>query len=136
MVMNLCLSCMGVSSLSQARHTYYIQELTYPPLGLLVFWLYIFLGVCSLCTSRPLGSWLLEYIYALLSSGSFIFCMPGILSPVLVLVWTLVSELGASHPLTVLMYLGVVTFLPLLHLWRMLTPFSWSLHWWSPSWGW
>ena len=31
----------------------------------------------------PLGSWLLEYIYALLSLGPFIFDMPGILSPVL-----------------------------------------------------
>ena len=31
----------------------------------------------------PLGSWLLEYIYALLSSGSFIFGMPSILSPIL-----------------------------------------------------
>ena len=36
-----------------------------------------------MCTSWPLGSWLLEYIYALLSSGSFIFGMPSILSPIL-----------------------------------------------------
>ena len=36
-----------------------------------------------LCVSWPLGSWLLEYIYALLSSGPFIFNMPSILSPVL-----------------------------------------------------
>ena len=36
-----------------------------------------------MCTSWPLGSWLLEYIYALLSLGHFIFGMPGILSPVL-----------------------------------------------------
>ena len=36
-----------------------------------------------MCTSWPLGSWLLEYIYALLSLGPFIFGMPGILSPVL-----------------------------------------------------
>ena len=36
-----------------------------------------------MCTSWPLGSWLLEYIYSLLSSGPFIFSMPGILSPVL-----------------------------------------------------
>ena len=36
-----------------------------------------------MCASWPLGSWLLEYIYALLSSGPFIFVMPGILSPVL-----------------------------------------------------
>ena len=36
-----------------------------------------------MCTSWPLGSWLLEYIYALLSSGPFIFGIPGILSPVL-----------------------------------------------------
>ena len=34
-------------------------------------------------SSWPLGSRLLEYIYALLSSGPFIFGMPGILSPVL-----------------------------------------------------
>ena len=30
-----------------------------------------------------MGSRLLEYIYALLSSGPFIFSMPGILSPIL-----------------------------------------------------
>ena len=36
-----------------------------------------------MCTSWPLGSWLLEYIYALLSWGPFIFGMPGILSPIL-----------------------------------------------------
>ena len=36
-----------------------------------------------MCTSWPLGSWLLEYIYALLSLGPFIFDMPGILSLVL-----------------------------------------------------
>ena len=36
-----------------------------------------------MCASWPLGSWLLEYIYALLSSGPFIFGMLGILSPVL-----------------------------------------------------
>ena len=36
-----------------------------------------------MCTSWPLGSWLLEYIYALLSLGPFIFGMPGILSPIL-----------------------------------------------------
>ena len=36
-----------------------------------------------MCASWPLGSWLLEYIYALLSSGPFIFGIPGILSPVL-----------------------------------------------------
>ena len=40
-------------------------------------------ATCSLCTSWPLGSWLIEYIYALLSSGPFIFSMPGILSPIL-----------------------------------------------------
>ena len=39
--------------------------------------------MCSLCASWPLVSWLLEYIYALLSLGLFIFGMPGILSPVL-----------------------------------------------------
>ena len=37
------------------------------------------LGVCSLCASWPLGSRLLEYIYALLSLGPFIFGMLGIL---------------------------------------------------------
>ena len=36
-----------------------------------------------MCASWPLGSWLLEYIYALLSSGPFIFNMHGILSPIL-----------------------------------------------------
>ena len=36
-----------------------------------------------MCSSWPLGSQLLEYIYALLSFGPFIFGMPGILSPVL-----------------------------------------------------
>ena len=36
-----------------------------------------------MCASWPLGSWLLEYIYALLSSGPFIFGMPRILSPIL-----------------------------------------------------
>ena len=36
-----------------------------------------------MCASWPLGSWLLEYIYALLSSGPFIFVIPGILSPIL-----------------------------------------------------
>ena len=36
-----------------------------------------------MCTSWPLGSWLLEYIYALFSLGPFIFVMPGILSPTL-----------------------------------------------------
>ena len=36
-----------------------------------------------MCASWPLGSRLLEYIYALLSSGPFIFIMPSILSPIL-----------------------------------------------------
>ena len=36
-----------------------------------------------MCASWPLGSQLLEYIYALLSSGPFIFGIPSILSPVL-----------------------------------------------------
>ena len=36
-----------------------------------------------MCASWPLGSWLLEYIYALLISDPFIFDMPGILSPIL-----------------------------------------------------
>ena len=36
-----------------------------------------------MCGSWHLGSWLLEYIYALLSLGPFIFGLPGILSPVL-----------------------------------------------------
>ena len=36
-----------------------------------------------MCASWPLRSWLLEYIYALLSLGPFIFGMPSILSPVL-----------------------------------------------------
>ena len=36
-----------------------------------------------MCASWPLGSWLLEYIYVLLSFGPFIFGMHGILSPIL-----------------------------------------------------
>ena len=36
-----------------------------------------------MCASWPLGLRLLEYVYALLSFGPFIFCMPGILSPIL-----------------------------------------------------
>ena len=36
--------------------------------------------MCAIC---PLGSWLLDYIYALLSSDPFIFVMHGILSPIL-----------------------------------------------------
>ena len=36
-----------------------------------------------MCASWPLGSWLLDYIYSLLSSGPFIFGIHGILSPVL-----------------------------------------------------
>ena len=36
-----------------------------------------------MCASWPLGSWLLEYLYAVLSSGPFIFGMPGILPPIL-----------------------------------------------------
>ena len=36
-----------------------------------------------MCASWPLGSYLLEYIYALLILGPFIFGIPGILSPVL-----------------------------------------------------
>ena len=36
-----------------------------------------------MCASWPLGSWLLEYIYALLSLGPFIFGMPSILPLVL-----------------------------------------------------
>ena len=36
-----------------------------------------------MCTSWPLGSRLLEYIYALLSFVPFIFGMPSILSPIL-----------------------------------------------------
>ena len=71
------------------------------------------------CTSWPLGLWLLEYIYSLLSLGPFIFGMPGILSPILVLVRTLVLDLGASQPLTVLIDLGMVIFHTLLHLWRI-----------------
>ena len=36
-----------------------------------------------MCASWPFGSQLLEYIYSLLSLGTFIFGMPSILSPVL-----------------------------------------------------
>ena len=43
----------------------------------------VFLRSVLFVRSWPLGSWLLEYIYALLSLGSFIFGMSGILSPIL-----------------------------------------------------
>ena len=59
-------------------HTCCIRELTYPPLGLLAFWMYILFEVCSLCTSLLLGSRLPEYIYVLLSSGPFMFNMHDI----------------------------------------------------------
>ena len=36
-----------------------------------------------MCASWPLGLWLLDHIYALLSSYPFIFSMPSILSPIL-----------------------------------------------------
>ena len=36
-----------------------------------------------MCAGGILGSWLLEYIYVLLSSDPFIFSMPSIPSPVL-----------------------------------------------------
>ena len=36
-----------------------------------------------MCISWPLGLWLLEYIYALLSSHPFIFGIPSILSHIL-----------------------------------------------------
>ena len=36
-----------------------------------------------MCASWPLGSWLIEYIYALLSSDPFIFVMLDILLPIL-----------------------------------------------------
>ena len=36
-----------------------------------------------MCASWQLGSWLLEYIYSLLSLGPFIFSMSSILSPIL-----------------------------------------------------
>ena len=87
------------------------------------------------CASWPFGSWLLEYIYALLILGPFIFGMPGILSPVLgpstdpgVILGGIKNPyyahiFGSGH-------------IPLLHLWKMLTPFSRSLHRWSPSQGW
>ena len=39
--------------------------------------------MCSFCTSWPLESWLLEYIYAFLRLVPFIFNILGILSPVL-----------------------------------------------------
>ena len=36
-----------------------------------------------MCATWILGSWLLEYIYVVLSSDPFIFGMPSILSPIL-----------------------------------------------------
>ena len=81
-----------------------------------------------MCASWPLVSWLLEYIYARLSSDPFIFGMPSILSPVLGLSTDPGVGIGASQPHTVLMDLGMVIFHPLLHLWRILIPFVQYLH--------
>ena len=39
--------------------------------------------MCSLCASGILGSWLLEYIYVLLSLGLFMFNMPDITTSIL-----------------------------------------------------
>ena len=95
---------MGVSGLSYVRHTYNIQELIYPSVGVLAFWLYIILGVWSLCVSWILGSQLLEYIYVLLILGPFMFSMPfittSISSPAPGLVWTLVLDWGHHGPLS------------------------------------
>ena len=75
-----------------------------------------------MCASCPLASWLLEYIYALLILGPFIFGMPGILSPILgpstdpgVILGVIIApyrahRFGNGHPL--------------LHLWRNFVPFA------------
>ena len=81
-----------------------------------------------MCASWILGSWLLEYIYDLLSLGPFMFGMPDIttstLSPVLGPSAHPSVGLGAPHPFTRLIDLGVVIFHPLLHLWRIFTTFT------------
>ena len=86
-----------------------------------------------MCTSWTLGSWLLEYIYSLLSLGPFIFGMPSILSPVL----SPSTDPGVRLGRIIAPYLAhrfeVVIFDPLLHLWRIFIPFARSLHRWSPS---
>ena len=89
-----------------------------------------------MCASWPLGLQLLEYIYALLSLGPFIFSMPGILSPVLGPSTDPGVRIGGITTPYPAHRFEVVTFFPLLHLWRMLTSFAQALHWWSPSWGW
>ena len=67
-----------------------------------------------MCASWPLGSLLLEYIYALLSLGPFIFGMPGILSPILGPSTDPGVGLGGITSLYHAHSLGVVTFIPLL----------------------
>ena len=91
---------------------------------------------CALCAL--VGLWDRGYlsIYALLSSGPFTFGMLGILSPILSPSTDPGVRLGGITTPYCAHRFGVVTFLPLLHLWRMLTPFSRFLHQWSPSQGW
>ena len=59
---------------------------------------------------------MLSWVWVLL----FLSCLVSY-HPSLVLVRTLVSDLGASQPLTMLIDLGMVIFHPLLHLWRTLS---------------
>ena len=81
-----------------------------------------------MCAGGILGSWLLEYIYALLSLGPFLFGMPGILSPILGPgTYPGVKIGGITTPYHAHRF-EVVTFFPLLHLWRILIPFTRSLH--------
>ena len=77
-----------------------------------------------------LSVFMLFWVWVLLFSACLISYHPS-----LVPVQTLVLDLGASQPLTVLVDLGMVIFHPLLHLWRPFIPFARSLHQWSPSWG-
>ena len=79
-----------------------------------------------------LGSQLLEYIYVLLSLGPFMFGIPDITTSIPSLVLGPSADFGAGLGGTIAPYLAhrfeVVTFFPLLHLWRMLTHFARSLH--------
>ena len=84
-----------------------------------------------------MGSWLLEYIYAFLSVGPFIFGMPGILSPILAHSTDRGVRLGGITAPYPTHRFGSGHILPS-------TPFmedvdsllSVFLHQWSPSWGW
>ena len=89
-----------------------------------------------MCASWPLGSRLLEYIYALLSFGPFILGIPSILSPILgpstdsgvrlggIKAPCRAHRFGNGHIPSSTSFVEDFYF------------FARSLHQWSPSWGW